>query len=70
MSKPPERLCAYCRKSPRVAAFAPFCSRGCQDRDLVQWMREGYVVAATDNSDELSDEIQRIRALDNDGPDR
>ena len=70
MSKPPERLCAYCRKSPRVAAFAPFCSRGCQDRDLVQWMREGYVVAATDNSDELADEIQRIRALDNDGPDR
>ncbi len=69
MSNPPDpvaaRPCAYCRKSPRVPAFAPFCSRGCQDRDLVKWMREGYVVAATDNADELSDENQRIRALDN-----
>ena len=73
MSNPPDpaatKLCAYCRKSPRAAAFAPFCSRGCQDRDLVQWMREGYVVAATDNADELSDENQRIRALDNDTAD-
>ena len=66
---PSPRLCAYCRKSPRVAGFAPFCSRGCQDRDLVQWMRQGYVVAATDNADELSDENQRIRALDNDTAD-
>ena len=57
----PERSCVFCGKSPRVAAFAPFCSRGCQDRDLVQWMREGYVVPASDNEDELSD----IGRLDN-----
>jgi hypothetical protein len=61
MSSTPEKPCAYCGKSPRVAAFAPFCSRGCQDRDLVQWMREGYVVPARDNEDELSD----TRPLDN-----
>ena len=60
-----EKACAYCGKSPRVAAFAPFCSRGCQDRDLVQWMREGYVVPARDNEDELSDTPR----LDNDGRD-
>ena len=65
MSNPPEKPCAYCGKSPRVAAFAPFCSSGCQDRDLVQWMREGYVVPVRDNEDELSD----IRPLDNDRQD-
>lgn len=47
--------CAYCGKSPPVAEFAPFCSRGCQDRDLVQWMREGYAIPASDHEDELSD---------------
>ena len=65
MRNPPEKPCAYCAKSPRVAAFAPFCSRGCQDRDLVQWMRDGYVVPASDNEDELSD----TGRLDNDGRD-
>lgn len=68
------RCCAYCGKSPRVAAFTPFCSRGCQDRDLVQWMREGYVVAATEPdahwADELTNENQRITPLDNDVADR
>lgn len=63
-SRPP-KACAYCGKSPRVEAFAPFCSRGCQDRDLVQWMREGYVVPASDNEDELSD----TRPLDNERSD-
>ena len=49
------KSCAYCGKSPRVLANAPFCSPGCQDRDLVQWLSEGYVVPARDNEDELSD---------------
>lgn len=22
--------------------FKPFCSRGCKDRDLLQWLGEGY----------------------------
>ena len=28
----------------RTAApdFKPFCSRGCKDRDLLQWLGEGY----------------------------
>lgn len=60
-----DKPCAYCGKSPRVVAFAPFCSTGCQDRDLLQWMREGYVVPASDNEDELSD----TRSLDNDRAD-
>jgi uncharacterized protein len=28
-----------------MAEFAPFCSQGCKDRDLLQWLGEGYRVA-------------------------
>ena len=24
------------------AEHAPFCSRGCKDRDLLQWLGDGY----------------------------
>lgn len=33
--------CPICGQ-PTVKAFAPFCSRGCKDRDLLQWLDEGY----------------------------
>jgi len=56
-----EKACAFCGKGPRVPAYAPFCSPGCQDRDLLQWMRGGYALPASDNEDELSD----IARLDN-----
>ena len=35
--------CPLCGK-PRAEAFRPFCSKGCRDRDLLQWMGEGYRV--------------------------
>ena len=35
--------CPICRK-PSVPEFRPFCSRGCRDRDLVNWLDEGYRV--------------------------
>jgi uncharacterized protein len=35
--------CPVCRK-PVAAAHAPFCSQGCRDRDLLQWLGEGYRV--------------------------
>jgi uncharacterized protein len=35
--------CPLCKK-PSVAEHAPFCSRGCKDRDLLQWLGEGYKV--------------------------
>ncbi|MBB5730196.1 endogenous inhibitor of DNA gyrase (YacG/DUF329 family) [Sphingomonas prati] len=25
-------------------AFDPFCSQGCRDRDLLQWLGDGYRV--------------------------
>jgi len=35
--------CPICRK-PRKAEFAPFCSPRCRDRDLSQWLNDGYAV--------------------------
>ena len=37
------RKCPICRK-PRVPEFAPFCSTRCRDRDLVNWLEEGYAL--------------------------
>jgi uncharacterized protein len=36
-------LCPLC-KQPKQQAFAPFCSQGCKDRDLLKWLDEGYRV--------------------------
>jgi endogenous inhibitor of DNA gyrase (YacG/DUF329 family) len=59
MSKP--RLCPICRK-PRSSAFAPFCSKGCKDRDLARWFGDGYAVPGPsvtpeDIARELSGEV-------------
>jgi uncharacterized protein len=35
--------CPLCKK-PKQQAFAPFCSQGCKDRDLLKWLDEGYRV--------------------------
>ena len=33
--------CPICGK-PAVPVHSPFCGRGCKDRDLLQWLGEGY----------------------------
>ena len=33
--------CPICDK-PVDPAHSPFCSRGCRDRDLLQWLSDGY----------------------------
>jgi hypothetical protein len=33
--------CPICG-NPVDPEFAPFCGRGCKDRDLLQWLGEGY----------------------------
>ncbi|NIJ22340.1 hypothetical protein FHS95_004055 [Sphingomonas naasensis] len=35
--------CPICGK-PTQDEFKPFCGRGCKDRDLLQWLGEGYRV--------------------------
>ena len=37
----PTAHCPICDR-PSVPLHAPFCSRGCRDRDLLQWLGEGY----------------------------
>lgn len=39
----PQKPCPLCGKSPSVAD-APFCSRGCKDRDLLKWLGDGYSI--------------------------
>jgi len=29
-----------------ASAYKPFCSKGCKDRDLLQWLGEGYRIPA------------------------
>jgi hypothetical protein len=38
------KKCALCDK-PESPEHAPFCSRGCKDRDLLNWLGEGYRIA-------------------------
>jgi hypothetical protein len=40
---PKSTPCPVCGKPP-VPAHAPFCSQGCRDRDLLQWLGDGYRV--------------------------
>jgi uncharacterized protein len=35
--------CPVCG-TPSVAPHTPFCGQGCRDRDLLQWLGEGYRV--------------------------
>ena len=35
--------CPLCRK-PASEEHAPFCSRGCKDRDLLKWLGGGYAI--------------------------
>jgi uncharacterized protein len=46
MPKQPEQTksCPLCGK-PEQTEHAPFCSRGCKDRDLLNWLGEGYRIA-------------------------
>lgn len=54
------RKCPICRK-PRVTEHAPFCSSRCRDRDLVNWLADGYALpgqAVDQMADSQEDEEQ------------
>lgn len=40
--------CPVC-KSPVEKEFSPFCSRYCQNRDLLNWMNESYKIPVEDS---------------------
>lgn len=61
MSNPPEpgspksgppKPCPLCKR-PATADHAPFCGRGCKDRDLLQWLGEGYRIPGPSLADGL-----------------
>lgn len=59
--------CPLCRKA-MVVEFKPFCSRACRDKDLLNWLGEGYAVPVPPEQtaqDESSD-----YGLDSDGESR
>ncbi len=58
-------VCPICGK-PSAPAHKPFCSRGCVDRDLLQWLGEGYRLPAGPATDE---EASRDAAGDGGGLD-
>ena len=45
MPKQPDKAkaCPVCRRR-EVPEHAPFCSRGCKDRDLLKWLGDGYAI--------------------------
>ncbi|MFA7604789.1 MAG: DNA gyrase inhibitor YacG [Novosphingobium sp.] len=49
------RKCPICGK-PRVEAHAPFCSTRCRDRDLLQWLEDGYALPGPAASPDLPPE--------------
>jgi endogenous inhibitor of DNA gyrase (YacG/DUF329 family) len=43
---PKAATCPICGQ-PSATATRPFCGTGCRDRDLLQWLGEGYRVAGS-----------------------
>ena len=50
-----ERKCPICGKQ-RQAEHAPFCSKRCRDRDLLQWLDDGYALPGPPSFPEAADE--------------
>ncbi|MCA1955668.1 DNA gyrase inhibitor YacG [Zymomonas sp.] len=46
--------CPICG-APTKAEFRPFCSRGCRDRDLLNWLGDAYRLPVKDLQAEDSD---------------
>jgi hypothetical protein len=45
--------CPLCA-APAATAFKPFCSKGCRDRDLLNWLGDAYRVPGPPADPELS----------------
>ncbi|MDE1914679.1 MAG: DNA gyrase inhibitor YacG [Sphingomonadales bacterium] len=48
------RKCPICGK-PRSSEHTPFCSTRCRDRDLMQWLQDGYALPGAPALDDLED---------------
>ena len=55
LSRPPK--CPVCGQAV-TDEFRPFCSAGCKDRDLLQWLGDGYKIPGPAVSpDDLADQF-------------
>jgi uncharacterized protein len=43
--------CPVCDR-PSAPGHKPFCSRGCRDRDLLQWLGDGYRIPAREEDED------------------
>jgi len=59
MSAAPIRDRSACPRcgQPETTAHKPFCSQGCRDRDLIEWLSDGYRIPGPpiDTDEEDSD---------------
>lgn len=52
------RPCPLCGK-PAKADYKPFCSKGCRDRDFLQWTGEGYKLPGSLLEDDALGQIEK-----------
>ena len=45
--------CPICGQ-PTVLSVTPFCSQGCKDRDLLNWLGEAYASPVRPDEDDLA----------------
>ncbi len=67
---PTGRRCPRCGR-PTVWQFRPFCSAGCRDRDLLDWLEGRYALPAVEAQDPEEGEGEPSAdgpALDRHGP--
>jgi endogenous inhibitor of DNA gyrase (YacG/DUF329 family) len=57
VSNPP---CVRCGK-PQAVAVAPFCSPGCKDRDLLDWLDERHVLPGHDDDGDDAESLDKAR---------
>ena len=55
--------CPLCGRPPDPA-HAPFCSQGCRDRDLMQWLSEGYAIPAAGAPEDGEDGLDSTETRD------
>ena len=58
--------CPLCGKRPPSDEHAPFCSRGCKDRDLLKWLGEGYRIPGPP-ADERGREVGGVDSAEGEG---
>lgn len=50
--------CPLCKASS-AAEFAPFCSRACRDRDLLNWLGDAYRVPVASHDEDSEVSVER-----------